>query len=171
MKPSLTLHFSQLAAHGFQGRMCFSRATERTRSKTLGKRGGTGNRWACFKIHTDVQDSSAYELFPLWHRDKLQMSLKKQRRVAGRQKRQEKLTAGSVSKTVPPPVGWFLGTSGKAHGRVIMFPKPREGNYIVSCVHPPNKLHLILGETNWDPGIGKMTEMQKRGEQCSACNS
>ena len=72
----------------------------------------------------------------------------KARREAGRQKLQEKLTAGSVSKTVPPPVERFLGTSGKAHGRVIMFPKPREGNSIVSCVHPPNKLHLILGETN-----------------------
>lgn len=110
-----------------------------------------------FKIHTDIQDSSAYELLPRWHRDKLQVSLKKQRRVAGRQKLQEKLTAGSVSKTVPPPAGRFLGTSGKAPGRVIMFPKRREGNSIVCYGHPLNKLHSIPGETNWDSGIGKMT--------------
>ncbi|KAI4538984.1 hypothetical protein MG293_011251 [Ovis ammon polii] len=40
---------SALAARGFQGRTCFSRATERIRSETLGKRGRNGNRWAWFQ--------------------------------------------------------------------------------------------------------------------------
>lgn len=115
-----------------------------------------------FKRHTDIQDSSAYELLPLWHRDKLQVSLKKQRRVAGRQKLQEKLTAGSVSKTVPPPAGRFLGTSGKAPGRVIMFPKRREGN--CSLLWPPSE------QASFHSGGNKLRFRHRQGD-CLRCRN
>lgn len=88
--------------------------------------------------------------------------LKKRRRVAVRQMLQD---TGATRKThswvwikqSPPALWWFLGTSGKAHGRVIMLPKPREGNQTLSCIHPLNKLHFIPGETNWNFSMGKMT--------------
>lgn len=114
--------------------MCFSRAKERILSEMLGKGGRTVNRWAWFQnTHRrsgfiSVQTNSIVTQRPVID------EFEKAEEGSLKTKATRKLTAGAVRKTVPPPVGQFPGTSGKAHGRVIMFPKPRLGNSILSLL-------------------------------------